>query len=1028
MDQSDNNKNDNNHSLAGDSSRPAEDDGGRKRKRDSLSASSSQHGGEETIQNTAMQPTDSNGEESREQQTASQQRVIEQYEQLNELLLENRKLLLENRQLRIELSERDGDAAEKDREIEELRGALEREKQIRLKSDDESQSNDVTAPSNGGIVTSAVSEKSVKYRGTTSNTSTEFDESTDEEVQLSFNSSMDRRLHRQLNDANDDAEAGVGDVEGNVSSVKTKAISYFQLYENGDDDVEGKEVGGENEDEQHALADSGTTRTLETNLGSQLRANESEGEDEQDHNAVVEYAADIRDGEYLHGDTSSDGQPPVQDESTAANPTSKETTTKLIGHDVNVGAGVGGGVEMEDDFIDLLEDAPDAEGTSKADEVSATQDEAQDEAQVETGKPATSQHVLKVGIRLAIYWPDDNKHYNGTLKTYDAVTKRYYVKYDDGEADWEDLEKETYHILDDHVPFIAAGADAELGEGEESDDEVVQDDGRLAFCCQNCTCNNSETTVNLYSCVNSGSPDIGNIRLFHKGCCHNEKGDVNTFKTPMRVNMEKGIVGKREHVQECSLTTIKKKHQNAMREETRVANEEFMAAEDSKIYASPVYADHCKTFQKRKGTQESPLRVLELFSGIGSGTLALKKLRIPLDTIVHCDHDPIANEVCRFNHQRDGIKHVYIDTFEEIYGERSEPDEDKVAKLVDDHGPFDLVLAGAPCSNYSGLNATKDASCANAQYLPNVGKLIAKLNSIQKKNGMEHGVLFLSENVVFKDFDDISQCYGKLEPIRLDAKDFSPCKRSRFYWCNIPVDTEKYTNVASQVSVDYDGILDPGSGLLERLVYDCDEHFTVKANTFLASLSKIDDDRMLKCSTGDCGRTNIKLEHYSVGERERMMGFPPGYVSRPLQNLFNEITTCAILQPETSADGKTYRDFMDKRFWHLRKKLKLQHYPKALEPYFEIGIATPIENKQKLAFFTEEQYSKHLIGMGFSICVVEALLEGLVDLFAKDLLRTYEGCDYSFPWEPYLSYHHDRQEEEESATQSANEEGQMRED
>uniref|UniRef100_A0A7S2LD16 DNA (cytosine-5-)-methyltransferase n=1 Tax=Skeletonema marinoi TaxID=267567 RepID=A0A7S2LD16_9STRA len=1001
MDQSDNKNNDNSRSLIDDSSRPVEDDGGRKRKRDNLSASSSQHGGEETTQNTAMQPTDSLGEESREQQTASQQRVIEEYQQLNELLLENRKLLLENRQLRIELSERDGDAAEKDREIEELRGELEREKQRRLKSDDGSQSNDVTAPSNGGMVTSAVSEKSVKYRGTTSNTSTEFDESTDEEVQLSSNSSMDRRLRRQLNDANDDAEAGEGDVEGNVSSVKTKAISYFQLYENGDDDEEGKEVGGEGEDEQRALADSGTTRSLETNLGSHQRANDSEGEDEQNHFEAAEYAAAIRDGEYLHGDISSDGQPPVQDESTAANPTSKETTTKLIGNDVNVGAGDGGGVEVEDDIESF----------------------------------ATKKASLKMGMRLAIYWPDDNKHYNGTLQAYDAVAKKYYVKYDDGEADWEDLEKETYHILDDHVPFgdIAAGADAELEEEEESDDEVVQDGGRLAFCCQNCTCNNSETPVNLYSCVNSGSRDsiYGNIHLFHKGCCHNERGDVNTFKTPMQVNMEKGIFGKREHVQECSLTTIKDKHRNAMREETRVANEEFMAAEDSKIYASPVYAAHCKTFQQRKGTQISPLRVLELFSGIGSGTLALKKLRIPLDTVVHCDHDPIANEVCRFNHQRDGIKHVCIDTFEEIYGEGSEPDEYKVAKLVDDHGPFDLVLAGAPCSNYSGLNATKDASCANAQYLPNVGKLIAKLNSIQKKHGMKHGVLFLSENVVFKDFDDISQCYGKLEPIRLDAKDFSPCKRSRFYWCNIPVDTEKYTNVASQVSVDYGDILDPGSGLLERLVYDCDEHFTVKtvkANTFLASLSKIDDDRMLKCSTGDCGRTNIKLEHYSVGERERMMGFPPSYVSKPLQNLFNEITTCAILQPETSADGKTYRDFMDKRFWHLRKKLKLSHYAKSEEPYFEIGIATPIENKQKLAFFTEEQYSKHLIGMGFSVCVVEALLEGLVDLFAKDLLRTYEGCDYSFPWEPYLSNHRERQKEDESATQSANEERQMRED
>ena len=199
---------------------------------------------------------------------------------------------------------------------------------------------------------------------------------------------------------------------------------------------------------------------------------------------------------------------------------------------------------------------------------------------------------------------------------------------------------------------------------------------------------------------------------------------------------------------------------------------------------------------------------------------------------------------------------------------------------------------------------------------------------------------------------------------------------------------------------------------MERLIYEYDDntHLKVKANTFLASLTKIDDDRMLKYSTGD----QIELESYSVSERERMMGLPPSYVSGPLKKIFNEITMNAILKPETSADGKTYREFMDRRYWHLRKKLKLQHYPKkGEEPYFEIGIATPIENKKKLDFFKEEQYSKHLIGMGFNICVIEALLEGLVDLFSNDLLKTYEGCDYSFPWEPYRSYHCDRQKRRE---------------
>lgn len=262
---------------------------------------------------------------------------------------------------------------------------------------------------------------------------------------------------------------------------------------------------------------------------------------------------------------------------------------------------------------------------------------------------------------------------------------------------------------------------------------------------------------------------------------------MNYFKSPMLLCREEGLEYKSKADKECSLESIKKKYANAMKRVSEMANEEFLPAPGTEILSCPEYLDECKKFQQRKGTQKSPLRVLELFSGIGSGTLALKKLRIPLHTVVHCDHDPIANEVCKFNHnhQRDGVEHVYIDTFEEIYGECTEPDEDKVTKLVADYGPFDLVMAGAPCSNYSGLNANRDASCANAQYLPNVGKLIAKLNDIQKKLGMEHDVLFLSENVVFKDSDPINKCYGNLPPISLDARDFSPVRRSRYYWCNV---------------------------------------------------------------------------------------------------------------------------------------------------------------------------------------------------------------------------------------------------
>lgn len=134
------------------SSSPVDDDnGGRKRKRNDASASSSQHRCEETTENTAgmhPHPTASPG-------------ISEQHMKLLN------KLLKENTDLKSQLKERD-------REIAALRRELEREKQRGQRGDDGSQSFD-----NAAMVASSDVMR---------NRSSGFDESTDEEVQLSSNS------------------------------------------------------------------------------------------------------------------------------------------------------------------------------------------------------------------------------------------------------------------------------------------------------------------------------------------------------------------------------------------------------------------------------------------------------------------------------------------------------------------------------------------------------------------------------------------------------------------------------------------------------------------------------------------------------------------------------------------------------------------------------------------------------------------------------------------------------------------------
>jgi site-specific DNA-cytosine methylase len=168
-----------------------------------------------------------------------------------------------------------------------------------------------------------------------------------------------------------------------------------------------------------------------------------------------------------------------------------------------------------------------------------------------------------------------------------------------------------------------------------------------------------------------------------------------------------------------------------------------------------------------------------------------KRLKMPMALVVHVEHDPVAVSVCRFNHANDKINHHYIESFEEIYGTDAEVNDELFAAFVQRFGPFDLVLSAAPCQNYSGLNARRDQSSNNAQYLLKVGRLIHKLDEVQMSSmGVKDKVVFLSENVVFKEHDEVDKSYAEgkgeaLTPICVDAQDFGPCKRKRFYWMNV---------------------------------------------------------------------------------------------------------------------------------------------------------------------------------------------------------------------------------------------------
>jgi site-specific DNA-cytosine methylase len=158
----------------------------------------------------------------------------------------------------------------------------------------------------------------------------------------------------------------------------------------------------------------------------------------------------------------------------------------------------------------------------------------------------------------------------------------------------------------------------------------------------------------------------------------------------------------------------------------------------------------------------------------------------------------VAVQVIKWNRKNDGIKHSYIEKFEDLYGDDSEPNDDKLGELLSKYGSFDLITSGAPCQNLSGQNARRNIDAFNAQYLMKVGKLIKRLNLLQRRNGVkdDERILFLSENVVFPEYEEFNNHYSDehysnsrdgLSPIRVDAKDFGPVKRNRLYWMNVSV-------------------------------------------------------------------------------------------------------------------------------------------------------------------------------------------------------------------------------------------------
>jgi C-5 cytosine-specific DNA methylase len=216
---------------------------------------------------------------------------------------------------------------------------------------------------------------------------------------------------------------------------------------------------------------------------------------------------------------------------------------------------------------------------------------------------------------------------------------------------------------------------------------------------------------------------------------------------------------------------------------------------------------------------------------------------------------------------------------------------------------IDVVIGGPPCIDFSMVNAyRKGVQGRQGMYFLDFGNSIRTIERLQSP----HPLFFLAENVILKgdDLEAVREAFGfDWDPIRFDSKYISPARRDRHFVSNVSTEDLAgfdYQGLASEIGPD--SCLDPDFHLPAHVF---DPEMTAKVQCLMGSASRIDDRTSLRMYVfndrhpvtanfhcrplnGTCMRTSVVHSKASdptncflVSEREKLMGYPVGYVERP---------------------------------------------------------------------------------------------------------------------------------------------------
>ncbi|XP_053650320.2 DNA (cytosine-5)-methyltransferase 3A isoform X1 [Cherax quadricarinatus] len=170
-----------------------------------------------------------------------------------------------------------------------------------------------------------------------------------------------------------------------------------------------------------------------------------------------------------------------------------------------------------------------------------------------------------------------------------------------------------------------------------------------------------------------------------------------------------------------------------------------------------------------------PLRVLSLFDGIGTGLLVLDRLGLEVEKYYASEVEEAAMNVSHLNF---GPRITRVGNVQTLSSK-------KIAELY----PIDLLIGGSPCNDLSAVNPKRkglyDPTGTGILFF-HYYRILKILQAEARAKAIHLFWLFENVSSMPREFMTEISLFFEREPCVIDAKHFSPQRRARYFWGNLP--------------------------------------------------------------------------------------------------------------------------------------------------------------------------------------------------------------------------------------------------